>query len=204
MPVGNWTDLRTAWFFQALIESAKLDAGEENDYNLLSQGVTLPFNTAGGLRAVVASVEGTTFTEMQGPMNGTGGLKFRTPDTIDQQYFVQEVTLRLFDRCPWNRVIFAVYVESMADNSAIAGTARIRLNRRPPTAARTPVNIFQLLASGFTAPGWYGSSIDITGLATDKLTFIYEQRGGGDAVAGAQIEAGDAFVQLGNTIVSGV
>ena len=199
MAIGEWTDGREFWFFQALVESAKLDAGMENQHNILVQGPFLSFPVTHGMRAAVLTDVATTFNDLRLEDDTSGTFEFVQAAGTDNLFYRSEVTFRLYDRCPWNRIVFGIYVKSVADGSSAAGTARIELDRRPATFPRTRVNLYQLLASGFTSAGWYGSVISIGGLNAEQLTLSLRIQA--NQLAGAaQVKFGSPFVQLASTV----
>lgn len=200
MAIGEWTDGRAFWFFQALVESAKLDAGEENAHNLLVQGPVITIPVIAGMNVSIGGHVAATFDyiALSDDTNGTFRVGRTSGAAATDLFWRSEVTLRLYDRCPWNRIVFGVYVKNIS-NGAAAGTARVALDRRPATNPRTRVNLYELLVAGFTVEGWYGSVIDITGLTAEQLTLVLRVQGHQNA-GDAYVDFGSPFVQLASSV----
>jgi hypothetical protein len=121
LAVGEWTDGRNFWFFQALVESAKLDIMCENSHNLLIQsGVILSQHAYSG-PSQTPSAQPTTATTETIPVGGV----------IDVGGFIVEFNVEIFDSCPWNRLRVSTHVREMVALGGIGTGGKIRLYRHP-------------------------------------------------------------------------
>lgn len=187
MSIGEWDDNREIWYFQALIESTKLDSMCENDHRLLTQGEqiwTFPVTTR-----IRDATSGTGYEVLQ--YDNTDG----TYDLISSvggitQWFA-EFAFHIHDRCPYDRLWIRLWVEAMGS------TDQILVHRRDDaTRSLNSLGTF-LDGAAFSASGWVGMLIDITSWAVGSHQVAIEFW---DVTTSDTLSIGAGFAKLVNTV----
>lgn len=131
MAVGVWTDNRTAWYFRALVESSKLASMALNDHNLLTQA-------------------GLQWSDPNSDFNDFG---------VDSNPTHAWLTLGLWDGCPWDRILLAVFVATTGGDDVDLLLERTDAPTNPRTGM---IDIFVPAATADHT--WVYGSADISGL----------------------------------------